>query len=313
MKELASILTMYAVTPCHAGSGSSVGIVDLPIQRERHTNWPVIASSGVKGAMRAHFDRFSNKFEYEEQKEKFNDFVTKVVFGTDDTNNSKKSGYAGSVSVSDAKIIAFPMRSDIAPFVWITCPAVLKRLVKDLKLAKKIINNDLDTQLKEIDNKLKSTGTAPANESDIPALCWIGEIPEEQVLLEEMVVSVKKEDPIKELSPYFKGVERLLIVNDSIFDYGVTHCTQITAQIQIDQATGTTKNGSLRYQEELPSDTLMYAVIFWDNSFDPEKSLKMETIRDNITKNIMREFLQVGGDETCGRGIFQLEWDPKEN
>ena len=42
MKNNASILCLYAVTPCHAGSGASVGVVDLPIQRERHTNWPVI-------------------------------------------------------------------------------------------------------------------------------------------------------------------------------------------------------------------------------------------------------------------------------
>ena len=51
MNELNSIAIMYGITPCHAGSGSSMGIVDLPIQRERHTNWPVIQSSGVKGAL----------------------------------------------------------------------------------------------------------------------------------------------------------------------------------------------------------------------------------------------------------------------
>ena len=60
MKQNASILSLYAISPCHVGSGSSVGVVDLPIQRERHTNWPVIQASGMKGALRAHFERFKN-------------------------------------------------------------------------------------------------------------------------------------------------------------------------------------------------------------------------------------------------------------
>ena len=62
-----SIAIMYAVTPCHAGSGSALGVVDLPIQRERHTNWPMIQASGVKGAFRANFDRYKNNLSDEEK------------------------------------------------------------------------------------------------------------------------------------------------------------------------------------------------------------------------------------------------------
>ncbi len=54
-QENSTIMSLYAVSPVHAGSGSSMGVVDLPIQRERHTNWPHIQASGVKGAMRHHF------------------------------------------------------------------------------------------------------------------------------------------------------------------------------------------------------------------------------------------------------------------
>ena len=39
-------------TPLHAGSGSDLGIVDLPIQRERHTSFPKIEGSSFKGAVR---------------------------------------------------------------------------------------------------------------------------------------------------------------------------------------------------------------------------------------------------------------------
>jgi len=43
---------LYALTPIHAGSGQALKAVDLPIQRERHTAWPMVQASGVKGALR---------------------------------------------------------------------------------------------------------------------------------------------------------------------------------------------------------------------------------------------------------------------
>lgn len=294
MKTSASILSMYAVTPCHAGSGSSVGVVDLPIQRERHTNWPVVASSGVKGAMRAHFDRFKNEIINKPDEKTFR-FITEKCFGSeskkDKNTNEEYEGHAGSVSVSDLKILAYPMRSDVAPFVWITCPAVLRRLAKDMKLAGK-------GEVAEI----------PRVDNEETALCWTGNLPE-TLFLEDMQVQVQESSIVEEIKPYLPGVDRLLVVHDKVFDYGVSQCTSITAQIKIDQSTGTTANGSLRYQEELPSDSIMYSVIFWDNSRDKEESLKMETIKDYISKEVMSDFLQVGGDETCGRGIFELKWN----
>jgi CRISPR-associated protein Cmr4 len=99
-----SIMTMYAVTPCHAGSGSALGTVDLPIQRERHTNWPVIQSSGMKGSLRANFDRYKKVKLDEAQLAQFTE-LTDNIFGD---SKSAGSTYAGAISVSDAKILAFP-------------------------------------------------------------------------------------------------------------------------------------------------------------------------------------------------------------
>ena len=47
-----SMLFQLCETPLHAGSGSSVSYVDLPIQREKHTDYPIVQASGVKGAFR---------------------------------------------------------------------------------------------------------------------------------------------------------------------------------------------------------------------------------------------------------------------
>ena len=55
--EHAKLLMFHALSPIHAGSGSSTGAVDLPIQRERHTARPIVQSSGLKGALREAVER----------------------------------------------------------------------------------------------------------------------------------------------------------------------------------------------------------------------------------------------------------------
>jgi CRISPR-associated protein Cmr4 len=286
MKTIASILTMYAVTPCHAGSGSSTGVVDLPIQRERHTNWPMIHASGLKGAMRSHFDRFKNAIKEKPKQDQFEQ-LTEKIFGTSETGDS---GHAGSLCVGDVRILAFPMRSNVAPFVWITCPAVLKRVNRDLAMAGKDL---LDL-------------AALSSVTEKNALWCGGSFREgDRVLLEDMEVSAAGSAELD--TELLQSAERLLIVHDEIFDYGVSHCTQVMAQITIDQKSGTSKEG-LRYQEELPADTLMYSIIFWGDSRDKEASVKQDVIRRYITEEVMPDHLQVGGDETLGRGIFSLNW-----
>lgn len=277
-----SILTMYAVTPCHAGSGSSLGVIDLPIQRERHTQWPVIHASGLKGAMRAQFDRCKGAIASEKNNE-----LTELIFG------SEKSEYAGSLAVSDARILAYPMRSSSAPFVWITSPAVLSRLNRDLAYA---------------GGKGDDLASLSAVGKD-EALAVNGDFSEgTKVLLEDAEVTVKRKVPLPVLSVYLQKAGRLLIVHDEVFKYGITCCTAVLAQIQIDQKTGTTKDGSLRYQEELPSDTIMYAVVNWGDSRNPGEQLQKKTIMEYVTNDAISTHLQVGGDETLGRGIFELDW-----
>lgn len=285
MKQNGSFLSMYAVTPCHAGSGSSLSVVDNPIQRERHSSWPLIQSSGMKGAMRAHFDRYAGNMISPEENGQFND-LTGLIFG------DEKNEFAGAIVISDAKILAFPMRSNIAPFVWITCPAVLKRLVRDLRLAGKDVPD-----LKEMPHPERDTAF------------WVNQVVDGgHVLLEDMEVGVTSEAWVP-ASPLvgLEKAERLLLVHDEVFGYGVG-CTSILAQIKIDQMSGTTKDGSLRYQEELPADSIMYSLVFWGGSRRGEQDCGAETIKNFVQNTVIRDYLQVGGDETLGRGIFELEW-----
>ncbi len=272
--SIKKLLKLYAVTSCHAGSGSSLGIVDLPIQREKHTNWPIIQASGVKGAMRMHC---YNK--------NMNDINS--IFGNSEGNETEST--AGSFSITDARILAFPVRSNIAPFVWIICPAVLKRLNKDLEVINLPAINLDNISFENNEVSYFVSGNFTQNQD---------------VLVEDMPTKIKQQINLN--MNIFDGIERLIIVSDEVFNYAVENCTQIMAQIKINEQTGTTKDGSLRYIEELPSDTVMYSLINIDNSKSSD-NLTAEKIMDTL-KETIKNHIQIAGEQTNGRGIFEITW-----
>ena len=94
--------------------------MDLPIQRERHTHWPVIPGSTLKGILRDACRRADTDKE-----------TLFAAFGPETVETDK---YAGALSFTDVRILAFPVRSLKGVFAWVSCPAVLGRLVRDLKL-----------------------------------------------------------------------------------------------------------------------------------------------------------------------------------
>ena len=96
MFEKALILGLYSVTPVHAGSGAELSVIDLPIQRERHTGFPVIWGQSLKGVLRRAYEKSENGVK------------TEVIFGP---STERAHDHAGAVSVGDAKILLFPVRS----------------------------------------------------------------------------------------------------------------------------------------------------------------------------------------------------------
>ncbi|MBX0313035.1 MAG: type III-B CRISPR module RAMP protein Cmr4, partial [Sulfurihydrogenibium sp.] len=145
MYKKAALLTFYAETPIHMGSGQSVSYVDLPIQRERHTSFPVLWASGIKGVIRNSALRYwekkfkeqgkSQKEAYELAKDKVN-----TIFGPDPED---ASDFASCISITDAKILLYPVRSVRGVFAWITCPFVLKRFKEDLRAVDENLANQI--------------------------------------------------------------------------------------------------------------------------------------------------------------------------
>lgn len=274
----------YAISPVHAGSGTSTSAVDLPIQRERHTNWPHVQASAVKGALRAHFRSFQKGEDAQ---------LINYIFGSDEQDGWKRSdeSVAAAISVSDCKLLAFPVRSNIAPFVWITCPAVLGRL-----------SNDLEYMGKD------RLGDWPAITEDEDAW-WINGGVEGQtsVILEDSRVEVQDTFTVEFIKEQLPDLTRLLLVSDELFNYLVTFSTEVQTQIKIDAETGTTTTGSLRYEELLPADSVMYGMVKYENALSGDADLQVAQVR-GLVEDVVKDYMQLGGDRTLGRGICRLNW-----
>ena len=127
--HVSGLLFLHAQTAMHPGSGTALGVVDLPVQRERHTQWPVIPGSSLKGVLR---DCCRQQVPGKRGRDADADPDLVTAFGPPAAEADK---HAGALSVTDARILAFPVRSLRGVFAWVTCPAVLQRLGRDLQLA----------------------------------------------------------------------------------------------------------------------------------------------------------------------------------
>src|SRR5437660_3275847 len=109
---------IHALSPLHAGTGQGVGVIDLPIAREKATGLPFLPGSSLKGSLRA---RCCDPQE------------RRLVFGPDTDAAQAENNHASSVQFSDQRLLLFPARSLAGTFAWVTSPYILHRLARDIK------------------------------------------------------------------------------------------------------------------------------------------------------------------------------------
>lgn len=291
--NLTELCFLYCLSPLHAGAGQATGAVDLPIQRERHTAWPHVQSSGVKGAFRHWFYAFQKQNGEEDKALK----LTTTVFGGEETGESD-AGQAGAISFSDARLLAFPVRSNIAPFVWVTCPAVLDRLNHDLLMISK------QSPIKTNPPQNEKCFVLVDNDKTIDS--------SKSVILEDLCVDVMPSTEQNSVVASFftkfaPRITRLILLSDADYSYLVRTSTEIQPQIKIDMSTGTTVKGSLRYQELLPADSLLYSIVFFFNEKKDDSPALARSIRDYVMDAVSTH-IQLGGDATLGRGLMEISW-----
>lgn len=292
MFEAKTMLYVYVETPLHAGSGRALGAVDLPIQRERVTGYPIVQASSLKGRLRAEA-RARNLSNLE------------VVFGPE---TDRASDHAGALSTGDAKILLFPVRSLAGVFAWTTSVEVLSRFLRDAAM--------VGVQPEW------TFATKPASGE-----AWVsGDVLQAggKVVLEEFAFTPKQESVVESIGQWLannalpQGNEyqywrdelpnRLVILpNDDFRDF-VTFSTEVVTRIKLNPETKTVEEGALWTEENLPTDTLLYAPLLSTPSRAPKgPQLTGQQVLDEI-KNLGLTRIQLGGNETIGRGSVYLQF-----
>jgi CRISPR-associated protein Cmr4 len=295
MFERALVMYIYAETPIHPGSGIALGAVDLPIQRERHTEFPMIQGSSLKGVMRnsARDVGITGKVKIKEESKEVEKEWVDIIFGEEDR--------VGGISATDARILAFPVRTLKGVFGWVTCPLVLDRYKRDLGL----VGIEVDWDIPK-----------PANNEEAKVCKDSNLTEEEHVYIEDLQLKCSEDENINKIANGIaKGLPNneaykelkeklkkyLVVVSDEVFRDLVSLTTEVVTRIRIDPTTGTVdkKVGGLWSEEYLPTDTIMYFLILIPSRLN---NLKPEDIT-KLLKKYDERILQIGGDETIGKGF----------
>jgi len=299
MFKKAKVFYIHTVSPMHVGSGSDLGVVDMPIQREGHTSFPKIESSSLKGSMR-------EAFEMRGRTDLDILLKTYMSFGYDETNapsavetafpNKKDREFAGALGFSDARILLFPVKSAKGIFAWITSPMVLNKFIKDLKIS------DNEQTFTIVENSI-------SNDSKI-------NIDNNSVILEEYQINITKKEDTQTIAEFlsteldnYEIKEKLIILSDDDFKDFVTLSTEVITRTKIDNATGTVKDGALFTEEYLPSETVMYSLALASPVMTRVTQIQNLSSEDevmNFFSSTVPAIMQIGGNSTIGKGIVSI-------
>lgn len=290
-----NVLTLFTRTPLHVGAGSSVGAIDQPVIRERHTRFPVIPGSSLKGVLR---DMVKEDKGEKEASWLFGWDKYELVNGETEeekqqSDKKKVTTLPGIFSIGEGKILAFPVRSAKGCFAWITCPTILSRLKRDMKCQFEIMPVSNENSCMVTENSAVKF--------------------DNEVILEEYPLSIAGGTINGELISFLTSIcsddiwvneinSKLVIVPDGLFSYFAENACEVAQHVCIDDETGVNQTGSFFNQENVPSEALFYSIItelpkeihrqFAENAF--------QILANSLDNN--KHLIQVGADETSGLG-----------
>ncbi len=307
MFEARQLVFYYAVTPVHMGAGSAIGAIDSPIQREVHTQHPMFAGAGLKGALRHHVC-------HAWMGEKDRTGMINRIFGPD----TGASDFAGALSLTDAQLVALPVRSLKGGFAWVTSPVALARLKRLAELAGVAAEWNVPTvaenQALMAADGLLSNGKQlileafefKKTEGDCAAIAaWLAK------------------NAMTEANAYFadKLKSDLVVLSDTDFAHFARHAMVVEPHVRINDESGTADDGGLFYVENLPPESILVGLAqasierFKKGSRNEGSAalLSADEVLDTVFKGteqnpgIAGKPLQIGGDASTGRGLVIVQ------
>jgi CRISPR-associated protein Cmr4 len=189
------------------------------------------------------------------------------------------------------------VRSSVAPFVWVTCPAILRKLKRDGK----ILGITYDWEIPDVPEDrylgLKGDGKAVIFED----LMLEGSGP----ITDPILTGIQSLTPVEDTYGTAQLADYLCLVSDSSFSMLIETGTEVQARIVLNNETKTSKN--LWYQELVPANTVFYTLISMSDQRVSGERKPAEDLMQSV-KDTVKGFIQIGGDETLGRGWTRLVW-----
>lgn len=281
---------IMTLDPLHVGTGGNrLGRVDLSIVREPGTRLPKIPGTTLHGAIRQYAAIcYGDLSTAGGGKNQSDSHPVNYTFGSIKEAGGN-GGQSGRVSISDARLLLFPVYSLAGP-VWVTCPSILAEFDIDATVA---------------DNKVKgNVGQGHLN------LGWLMLEKEEGTFdLPKGVLAA-----IKEKAVLVSIKEKAVLVSDKLFSQIVNTNLEVRTSVSIDPETGAAADKALFTYEAIPRTAILWLEVVEDdfsNEF-PENCKKAQGLGhtrplDVVTAGLkLAEMLGIGGMGTRGFGRVRL-------
>ena len=215
----------------------------------------------------------------------------------------------------------FPIRSLVGVFAWATSNHALARFKRDLeatgKTAPWTLNNLPDNgKALTVNNSSLCAGDKVVLEefaydhqqpADVGVIAnWLADNALPQAPPAPAGGQTAPADEYK----YFRDKLKtnLVILPETDFRDFTQFATEIVTRIKIDQSTKTVADGALWTEEHLPSDTLLYTPL---HATRPRGTTTLFNSAQGVLDAVIElklDRLQLGGDETVGRGLVKLHF-----
>lgn len=297
--ENTQIYWLHTLSPTHVGTGRGVGYIDLPIHRDKVTNWPAIPGSAFKGVWADYYGATEDK--------RRSDPKLRLAFGR--ASDQDNASNAGALIPTDARLVCLPIRSFQGTFAWCTSPLALEMLRRDLRLAGMV---DLQPKPPNVsDGEIHRTSSTKLEDNGrifLEDLDFNGkECPETSEWAERLAGWVFPGDENKAWRDVFS--ERFAVVPDTVFDFLTETGTEVSARVRIDDELKTVAQGALWNEEALPAETILSGLVTCDRVYSREANgiTAGDLINEFATKPLL---LQIGGKATVGRGRVRCVFTP---
>jgi len=335
------MILVYATTPIHVGAGRSVGIVDLPIQRDA-IGYPVIFSSSFKGALKAYCARNHIKGDgridcpdpsqasgsAKPNLEKLKIALCCCAFGSEPLDSPSETGI---LTVTDLIPFAVPVPAEKDVYLYLTSPYLLRKISdilqaegfnkgssdEKLEAFKQLVSSILDALNKSQNNKISI--------SDSTYIFVEDEVKKVSVIDKELEKIFNVLSSLGNLASNIK--EKLVLMPNGDDRYLFDKATVKVTRNRISLDTKTVAEGALWTEEYLPEGTIFFGGYlvsnnrvnkyceFYKNSQKPKEGEKSEINVSQIVEKLKQEcfsdgefYFSLGGKETIGKGLVKVRW-----